>query len=110
MHWDIVSKAFQKWDVRNEVNWKIEVIRSTEQALGKALRPSLAATADEAWRFPLPIPAGLFEVVTELSQEMLEGRDCTREHSQHLRLCVPSLRSIRRDETLPSVWLHRARS
>jgi hypothetical protein len=22
---NILSKAFQKWDVRNEVNWKIEV-------------------------------------------------------------------------------------
>jgi hypothetical protein len=45
------------------------------------------------------------EVVTELSQEMLEGRDGTREHSQHLRLCVPSLRSSRLDEALPSVCL-----
>ena len=35
---DILSKAFQKWDVRNEVNWKIEV----SQALLKQY-PELAA-------------------------------------------------------------------
>jgi hypothetical protein len=36
---NILSKAFQKWDVRNEVNWKIEV----SQALLKRY-PELAAT------------------------------------------------------------------
>jgi hypothetical protein len=35
---NILSKAFQKWDVRNEVNWKIEV----SQALLKRY-PELAA-------------------------------------------------------------------
>ena len=34
--------------------------------MGKALRPSLAATADTTGRFPLPIPAVLFETVTKL--------------------------------------------
>ena len=41
-------------------------------------------------------------------QEKLERRNCARWRSQDMGLCVPLLRSIRRNEGLPSVSLRRA--
>lgn len=61
----IVSLAGHAWIVEEDCYLPLLITAVQETLRGKALCPSLAATTDEAWRFPLPIPAGLFEAVTK---------------------------------------------
>ena len=56
----VVSLAGHAWIVEEDCYLPLLITAIKETLRGKALCPSLAATADEAWRFPLPIPAGLF--------------------------------------------------
>jgi hypothetical protein len=56
----VVSLAGHAWIVEEDCYLPLLITAVQETLRGKALCPSPVATADGAWRFPLPIPAGLF--------------------------------------------------